>query len=231
MISESVVAVETLMEVETNDSKDGGEKVSTTVHRGISSPTMLSSAGIYGSVTDVRVRTGSAIAIGTSPADLIHNHDRRDNATASIASMEMTVVVKEPSSCSEKPRREFLELFTACKLHLDSSDQQLKQMKAQLSLQSSLLAMVVHEPELWHRSFPLVQYTKLHQAFSKVYRSGLALTSGSRAFSVVLCQMLKKEEEHVNLHLSHFRYMTRHLFHVSAQADKALTSTFEAFKR
>jgi hypothetical protein len=150
---------------------------------------------------------------------------RLPESIANIASEQ------ELFSFSDKEHREFLELFHACKLHLDKSDLQLKQMKAQLALQSSLLSMVVHEPELWHRSFPLVAYSKLHHAFNKVYRSGLALTSGSRAFSVVLCQMLKREEEHVNMHLSHFRYMTRHLFHISAQADKALTFTLEAFQR
>jgi hypothetical protein len=231
MIRESMATVEVLIELEITDNpkQDDTQKTQAShvlkpLHCSLSSPIMGS--GLYGSVTDVRQRTGS-MSIAPSHEEI-----------ASVRDPESLLIEDSPtsqtpqvSSYSEKSHREFLELFHACKIHLDKSDLQLKQMKAQLALQSSLLSMVVHEPELWHRSFPLVAYSKLHHAFNKVYRSGLALTSGSRAFSVVLCQMLKREEEHVNMHLSHFRYMTRHLFHISAQADKALTSTLEAFKK
>eukprot|EP01033_Poteriospumella_lacustris_P006124 gene6124-4399_t len=119
------------------------------------------------------------------------------------------------------------DMFMKCTNHLNNAEQQLRVLKGQLGTQGTLLSMVVYEPEMFHRPFPLAAYQRLYQAFVRVHRSAIALNSGSRAFAVIFKQMMRNHEN-VGPYLKNFTYMSKHMFIAAAKAEVALRSALDA---
>lgn len=222
MFSESVNAVEVLVGVESimpmmpgssssnNDEQREGQVRATLQEQHQQPSTTAFQTGLYGTSTDVRLRSASLLSAISSEVNLnTHEH-------AQTWRQDDPVAMKEA--------------LHKCRVFLDDAEQQLKLMKQQILQQQNLLATVVFEPELFHRPFPLTAYNRLLAAFIKVYRSGEALNTGSRAFSVVLAQMLRKKEN-VSQYLHHFTYMSKHLFLISNKADIALKETYNALSK
>jgi hypothetical protein len=122
------------------------------------------------------------------------------------------------------------DILAASERHLDTAKGQLDLLNSDLLLQASQFVLVVHEPELWHRSFPTLAYHNLLTSFQSVYRSGRAVNSGCRELSVIIAQMLERGED-VSSHLSLLTYLSDHLFLVTTKANDALTMAHDALKR
>jgi hypothetical protein len=155
-------------------------------------------------------------ASGSIPANntnnTMHNFSAANNAFVDISDEDSEIMK---------------EMFHNCTTHLDNAEQQLHILHRQLSEQQTLLSMVVYEPEIFHRPFPLAAYQRLQHAFVRTYRSAVALNSGSRAFAVVFKQMMRNHEN-VGPYLKNFTYMSKHMFIASAKAEVALRSALDA---
>jgi hypothetical protein len=122
------------------------------------------------------------------------------------------------------------DVVSRTEAHLNTAKTHLASLNANLVKQAAQMLLVVHEPELWHRSFPLLAYNNLLAAFQSVHRSGRAVNSGCRELSVIIAQMLERKED-VSCHLVLFTYMSEHLFQVTGRADEALQLAHDALKR
>lgn len=198
--------------------------------------------GIYGRAADVRYRTGSVAS-----EILLHREntgsrrsgreDSVDDENPPIVDMEeesgkegvemsaLSIIVDDPTA-----PKSMQDILAHCSKHFLTAEKRLKTMHGELVKQSTLLGLVPFEPELWHRTFPLSTYQKLLEAFKKVWRSGLALNIGSKAFTVVMCQIIHREQI-IGQHLVHFNFMINHLFLISAKADEAMVNAHEAFSK
>eukprot|EP01034_Spumella_vulgaris_P023668 gene23668-29910_t len=87
------------------------------------------------------------------------------------------------------------DVVASTEVHLNNAKTQLAVLNANLLRQAGQMVLVVHEPELWHRSFPTLAYNNLLASFQNVYRSGRAVNSGCRELSVIIVQMLERGED------------------------------------
>jgi hypothetical protein len=123
-----------------------------------------------------------------------------------------------------------LDILSSSEEHLGVAHAHLNALNVDLLLQASQFVLVVHEPELWHRSFPVQAYSHLLTSFQNVYRSGRAVNSGCRELSVIIVQMMERRED-VSSHLGLLTYLSDHLFLVTTRANDALTMSHYALKR
>ncbi|RYG99162.1 FUSC family protein, partial [archaeon] len=223
IFSESVKGVEILVKIENSYSADTGGQWATGA-----SANEKDDMGMYGAAADVRLRSDSVtyeIMEGSykvrklSSVSLIST-----NSAEGGIEMNLPTPLTDPTA-----PKAIQELLERCTQHFHDAEQKLRCMKTELTRQATLLNLVQFEPELWHRSFPQAAYQRLLDNFQRVYRSGVALNSGSKAFTVILCQMMRRNEN-ISHHLSHFKFMISHLFLVSAKSDEALQKAHEAFK-
>eukprot|EP01039_Chlorochromonas_danica_P007534 gene7533-8332_t len=202
--------------------------------------------GIYGEAADLRYRMGSVASeillnkentgSGRYEVDDPFEEtdqkntvkDNEDPIEETAATMEL--VVSSSIVASGNVPKSMQEILVHCSKHFVTAEKRLNIMRGELVKQSTLLGFAPFEPELWHRSFPVSTYQKLLEAFKKVWRSGLALNIGSKAFTVVMCQIIQREQV-VTEHLVHFNFMINHLFIISAKANEAMIKAHEAFSK
>eukprot|EP01039_Chlorochromonas_danica_P009626 gene9626-10641_t len=222
VFKDSVKGVETLIKLETfswTTLKGGAGSIPSVKDLAVAG------LGIYGTATDVRYRSGSVAQEMFEQSNSNsggQEEERRTSFSVDIESLEET----HDESISQ-PIRDLLASCSTCFL---SAEKKLNIIRGELLKQRGLLSLVQFEPDLWRRSFPQNAYQRLLDTFIKVYRSALALNSGSKAFTVVLTHMLRRGEN-ISQHLDHFKYMINHLFLVSTKADEALLQAYEAFQK
>lgn len=127
-------------------------------------------------------------------------------------------------------QRRIRNLFETVSDDLDKAEVKIHALQKDCLKQQALLLVVPNEPELWYRRFPVKTYTDLLACFQRVYRSAFSLNSGCRALSVVFCQMVRQEEP-LHRHLSHFNFVSKHLFMVSSKTQKALSLAHDALSK
>eukprot|EP00981_Chlorochromonas_danica_P001049 scaffold243_cov163-Ochromonas_danica.AAC.2 len=163
------------------------------------------------------------ISIAMNSSLTIAGEDMKCDEEGAGISMNSSLLLKHSSD-------EIRRLLGLCKAHFVEADHHLHILDGELKKQSFMLSLVQYEPELWHKTFPQVAYQSLWDAFARVYHTGYALSSGAKAFIVIMLQMMQKGENIDNC-LMHFNFMIGHLFLVSARADEALVKTHQLFTK
>jgi hypothetical protein len=108
--------------------------------------------------------------------------------------------------------------------------QLISSMQKILIAQSAQLAVVIHEPELWHRPFPIAAYTALHNSFQNLVVSARDVCRGGEAFGRVLQQMTLRDED-VWQQIHFYEFMSKRIFAVASRTSAALRMTSVALHR
>lgn len=166
---------------------------------------------------------------GTTGSGAVHEPSASHRSVAASSTSGGAVLIHDDAfvDITDEDSEIMKDMFMKCTNHLNNAEQQLRVLKGQLGTQGTLLSMVVYEPEMFHRPFPLAAYQRLYQAFVRVHRSAIALNSGSRAFAVIFKQMMRNHEN-VGPYLKNFTYMSKHMFIAAAKAEVALRSALDA---
>jgi hypothetical protein len=178
----------------------------------------------------------SVSSVGELSSQFMYTRDTELHRTADSPTENVRLLVTPPVdieaqvSAALDVKQTPHDILAASEKHLDTAKVQLDLLNKDLLLQASQFILVVHEPELWHRSFPTLAYHSLLTSFQSVYRSGRAVNSGCRELSVIVVQMLERSED-VSSHLSLLTYLSDHLFLVTTKANDALTMAHDALKR
>lgn len=122
------------------------------------------------------------------------------------------------------------EAAVECDLYIQAATVCLDALTVDVKKQMDSLRMGVHEPEIWHRVFPLEAYMSLMEIFKRVTRHGRAVVNGTRGLCKVIVEMTSDHED-VEFHLEMFGYMSKHLLRISKRSDVALTLAIEALHK
>lgn len=210
VFNECTKGVEALVSLEDSYVKDSASAKQ--VEDGTDQAPAEDGVGIYGHAADVRYRSDTQV------------DELEDSGSMKVKAIEMVPSIVSDAALSPSSQ----DLLAKCSQHFAEAEKCLASMSKQLALQGVLINLAQYEPDLWHKPFPAASYQRLLTSFSKVYRSGVALNSGSKAFTVVMCQMLRRQED-ISKHLLPLRFMIKHIFLISAKADEALTNAHQAF--
>ncbi len=124
------------------------------------------------------------------------------------------------------------DVFLKCDEYLAAAKTSLLKLNSLINTQFSSLSLVVFEPELWYRAFPLRPYSKLLDATRKVVDSGIAVNSGISSFKSVLRTMSARNQcDDLSNNISIVYFMNTQIIDLSKKADIALNLASEVLHK